>query len=174
MTPGERAVSEGGFPLDGEHVGLATDAERTNFWQVCEGGCADFNEGLLFDSCRFDAVPADRHRVDFDGGWLELDLRIGADLFLTQPALFVGARGELDGVIFEQRDYRDLLYVPMHHHLSRDFVVLSDDLPVCGLRVENLDPSGSPPAAWLGLVDCDLQTLEEREVILEGWEDGLR
>ena len=150
--------------LTGEHVGLATDPSRTVIVQLCEFACLDFADGRLFDSCTFTGVTTQRHRVEFDGGWIELDLRIGQALLATQPGLFVGARGELDGQAFEQRDFWALIYNPIHHHFSRDFVVLLDEGPVAGIEVIEADPTAEPPPTQVFTVGDDLARIEERAV----------
>ncbi|MEE2829635.1 MAG: hypothetical protein VX498_10645 [Myxococcota bacterium] len=167
--PSEDLLEEKVISLDGEHLGLATEASRTLVLQLCEGSCETSSAGWRLDSCRFDRVRPERHRVEFEGGYLETDLRIGSSLFLTQPALFTGARGELDGFPFEQRDYWSLGYNPIHHHFSRDFAVLLDAPSACGLVARNLDPLQEAPPATVSLVDCNLAELEQRAVLSESW-----
>ena len=162
--PAADLVDARSIAVTGEHVGLATDAQRAVIVQLCEFACLDFADGRQFDSCTFTGVTTQRHRVEFEGGWIELDLRIGQALLATQPGLFIGARGELDGEAFEQRDFRKLIYNPIHHHFSRDFVVLLDDGPVAGLEVVAVDPTSEPPPTQVFTVHDDLARLEERAV----------
>ena len=162
--PSPDLADDGSITLTGDHVGLATDPNRTVILQLCESTCVDFADGRLFDSCTFAGVTTQRHRVEFDGGWIELDLRIGQALLATQPGLFVGARGEIDGQPFEQRNFWRLIYNPIHHHFSRDFVVLLDDGPVAGIEVIEVDPVGEAPPTQVFVVDDALTRLEERTV----------
>ncbi len=166
-------VDAGAIDLTGDHLGLATDPERTLLLQLCEDHCLDFADGRLFDSCTFAGVTTQRHRVEFDGGWIELDLRIGQALLATQPGLFVGARGELDGQPFEQRDFWRLIYNPIHHHFSRDFAVLLDTGPAAGIEVIEADPISEAPPTQVFVIDDDLARLEERAVTGETFLPGV-
>ena len=154
--------------LDGAHLGLAANTERSMSIRLCEDACGDGLGGLRFESCRFDGIATQRHVVQFEGGDIALDLRIGQSLVATQPGLFLGGFGTLDGESFDQRDYWELVYNPEHHHFSRDFVVFTGaDM---GIRVTNADPFGDPPATRVHLVDRDLQVTEERAMSDDTWD----
>ena len=156
---GPAADLAAGPGLDGEHVGLATETDRDVSMQL---------GALLLDSCTFARVPAERHTVIFEGGGVELDLRIGQSFASTQPAIFVGGEGSLDGEPFAVRDYFDAIYSPEHHHFSRDFVLMLDDDR--GLLIADADPFFDPPPTTVRLVDGLLQTVEERAVTTEDYD----
>jgi hypothetical protein len=109
--------------------------------------------------------------VDFEGGDLTLELRMGESVAATEPAAFVRASGTLDGQGFEQDDYWKLIYNPSHHHFSRNFAVLFD-APIgsaCGLKVVGVDPWGDPPPAQVHTIDCELGAIEERALNSESF-----
>lgn len=168
--PTDELTSEGALAIDGEHVGVATDQQHVFAMQLCEGSCGDFNDGVWLDSCRFDRVPPESHHVQFEGGSVDLDIRIGSSMAATQPAVFVGGSGELDGDPFVQRDYWEILYNPQHHHFSRDFVLFVDD--DLGVQVTGLDPWGDPPETEVTIVDWALTPLESRAVQDETYDGG--
>ena len=97
-------LTAGELAIDGEHFGLATDNEHVLAMQLCEGSCDSFAEGVWLDSCTFARVPPEGHHVEFEGGSVDLQIRIGSALLATQPAVFVGGSGALDGAPFEERD----------------------------------------------------------------------
>ena len=162
-APGEHAI------LDGAHRGLGS--ERSLSLALCAPECKGATSIQRLDSCTFDGLPTERHSLTFDGGSLDLDLRIGDSIISTQPGIFLGGAGTLDGVAFEQRDYWQTVYSPTLHHFSRDFALLFDD-PIggaCGIVAREVDPWGDDPAATVELVDCDLNVLEARAVLTDDW-----
>jgi hypothetical protein len=156
-----------GVDVQGVHLGSATDPTRSFFAQLCEGTCADFADGVRFDSCTFFGVPHESHRVTFDGGEVTFDLRIGQAPLATQPGIFLGGVGELDGAPFDVRDYWSMAYALEHHHTSRDFLLRGPG--PCGLVARHLDPWGDAPAPSVQLVDCDGTVVEERDVLDDDW-----
>lgn len=170
---GPSAELNGGGPgLNGEHVGLATDTDHVVAFQLCEGSCGSAVEGVRLDSCRFERIAAERHHVEFDGGWIDVELRIGQSFLATQPAIFVGGEGELDDTPFEQRDYFEALYNPQHHHFSRDFILWLDGEDR-GVRLSHADPFGDAPAVEIAIVGRDFAVLQERAVTGEEYTASL-
>lgn len=167
---GRMAPGESSFVLDGSHA--PDGGELYVDFRLCKGDCSAWEDVRWFDSCRFENVRTERHTVAFEGGRVQLDFRMGFSMASTEPGIFWQAAGELDGTGFEQRDYYRLVYNPEHHHFSRDFVVLFDDLieGACGLKLEHLDPWGDPPPGRVTTVDCDLGEIGERPVESENWE----
>ena len=161
-----------GPAMNGEHIGLATDTDHAVALQLCEGSCGSAAEGLLLDSCRFDRVAAERHHIEFEGGWIDVELRIGQSFLATQPAVFVGGEGELDGAPFVQRDYFEALYNPEHHHFSRDFVLWIDGEDR-GVLVEHADPFFDAPAVAVSVIDHDFAVVESRAVTDETYETNV-
>lgn len=156
-------------PLDGAHHGLFDGLGVAV--TVCSPHCDAPDDVRSLLSCRFDDLTTERHAIAFEGGEVELDLRIGDSVVGTQPARFLGGRGELDGVPFAQADYWSLAYNPTLHHFSRDFALLFDE-PIgeaCGMTARNVDPWADDPPAVVELVDCDLQVLEERAITGDSW-----
>ncbi|MCB9759570.1 MAG: hypothetical protein H6739_06990 [Alphaproteobacteria bacterium] len=160
----------GGAALDGGHWDI-----DSGLWfsaGLCEGSCDTGYWARLFDSCTFAGIDTDLHTFTFDGGTLRLELRIGASMASTEPAIFYRAEGTLDGTDFAQDDYWKLIYNPEHHHFSRDAIVFFDD-PIgaaCGISALNFDPWGEEPATRIQLVDCDGAVLESRTLTDETWE----
>ncbi len=153
-APGTQAFTLDGADPDMEGLGASVLVSPTAGGEL---------RGL--ESCTFpNWVAQDVHRVEFQGGWVELTVRFGATALFPGPAVFLQGRGELDGVAFDQLDYWRLVYSAPHHHFSdRAFVVLFDQpiSGVCGLRVEGLEPfDGVLPA--VSLAGCDLQPLSAR------------
>ena len=69
------------------------------------------------------------------------------------------------GVSFIQTDFWRLVYLPGHHHFTRDHALLFDE-PIgnaCGLKIENWG-KGDPPVT-VHTTTCDLSDLEERTLI---------
>ncbi|MCB9794858.1 MAG: hypothetical protein H6741_19305 [Alphaproteobacteria bacterium] len=163
-------LDTGSIPdIDGGHLPTFGD-HGLEAW-VCQGeGCEGYDAS--FRSCTFDGVDTDRHSFSFDGGALELDVRIGESFASTEPSAFVAARGELSGQAFTQTDYWRLIYNPEHHHFSRDAIVFFDE-PIdaaCGLSVLDFDAWGEPPETELHLVDCDGVAIEQRTITEERFE----
>ncbi len=148
--------------FDGEHPEVGSGYFGVG---LCAGS-AQCYDGYRFDSCTFDGYPDNRHRVVFDGGWVELHLVLGESMDSTEPGIFLWAEGELDGTSFEQRDYFQLIYRPEHHHFGRHFAVLFDDSisGACGLRIEDVIPWSEAALPTVSLCDCDLAVLGGRQV----------
>ncbi len=164
MTLIQSRSGEPEFSLDGSHCGL--DCPFTSSITLCRDNCSSMEDRRRFDSCTFDSMLPQTHRVTFEGGEITLVLRIGYSLSSTEPGLFSYAEGILDDLSFTQSDYWKLIYNPEHHHFMRDFMVLFDT-PIqgaCGLEVRNLDPFLQEPFGTLSTMDCDLQTIEERTI----------
>jgi len=142
---------------------------------ICESPCEFGSDTREFSSCHFDGVPGERHRLVFDGGQVNLHLRIspGYSMAGQLPALFVLAEGRLDGEDFAQADYWKLAFTGgIQHYMNRHFL-FSFDAPIgtaCGLKAEDLDIMISDPPARLTTVDCDLNEIEERSISEESWE----
>lgn len=154
------------IPLDGAHV--FADEFYVNF-TLCKGACQQYTDWRRLDSCVFDNVGLQRHQVEFMGGNVQLDIRIGQSMASTEPGLFVGGQGELDGISFTQLDYWSLIYVPEHHHFARHFLVLFDDPPsshACGVMADGLTPwPDEMEQPVVSVVDCFLQPTETRAVL---------
>jgi len=90
----------------------------------------------------------------------------------TEPALFQGAVGELDGTPFMQHDFYRLIYSAGHHHFVRDFAVLFDE-PIgeaCGIKVEGFEPFHEFTPTRFSTIRCDLSDIEERAIVHEEFE----
>ena len=142
-------------------------------FNLCKGDCQTWVDNRWYASCHFDTAQLQKHTVTFEGGSIELYIRMGQSMASTEPAAFVSGSGVLDGTSFSQEEYYKLIYNPEHHHFSRDFIVLFD-APIssaCGIKVLNLDPWNDDPPGRVALVDCDLVELEERKVTEELFEN---
>jgi hypothetical protein len=134
-----------------------------------DGECKDVR---WYSSCHYDNADLQKHTVTFEGGSIELFMRMGWSPASTEPALFISGSGTLDGTLFSQEDFYKLIYNPTHHHFSRDFIVLFDT-PIssaCGILVQELEPWPMDPLGRVTLVDCDLSEIEERRVTEELFE----
>jgi hypothetical protein len=167
---------DGVFPspvLDGSPVAPFSDGGFSFFFELC--GSSDCTQGgaLYFDSCTHADSTLNEHHVTLEGGAeVHFELRIGQSPAGTEPAAFVRAHGEFEGVSFDQRDYWKLVYNPSHHHFERQFAVLFD-APidgVCGIEVEGLEPwdDYTPDTAFA--VDCALERLRTLDVVAHTWE----
>jgi hypothetical protein len=137
----------------------------TNF-RLCKQDCETYEDIRWYSSCHYDNANLQKHTVTFEGGSIELFIRMGWSAASTEPALFISGSGTLDGTAFSQEDFYKLIYNPMHHHFSRDFIVLFD-APIssaCGILVQELEPWPSDPFGKVALVRCDLSEIEERKV----------
>lgn len=121
---------------------------------------------IIFSSCAYESGELNTHTVEFGGGQVTFELRIGESFAGTEPGAFVAAAGHYLNEEFTQDDYFKLIYHPAHHHFERAFVVLFDEPrgEVCGIEVSGLEPFGDdvPDAAYT--VDCDLDHLDELEI----------
>ena len=157
--------------LDGTPVDLL--GTFSHDFQLCATETCIGSDRLSFTSCNPTAYALERHTIEFDGGNVVLDIRMGQSLASTEPAAFVRARGVIDGVDFDQTDYWKLIYNPTHHHFSRNFVSFFDDdiNGACGVKVVNVEPwePVSVPAE-VSLVDCDLTVLENRDLVSQRFE----
>lgn len=121
---------------------------------------------ITFTSCNYTTGELNTHTVDFEGGQVTFDLRIGESFASTEPGAFVAARGNYLGGSFTQDDYFKLVYHPAHHHFERAFVVLFDAPhgDVCGIEVSGLEPFGDDVPDRAFTVDCELGHLSELDV----------
>lgn len=121
---------------------------------------------IMFTSCNYASGELNTHTVEFEGGQVTLDLRIGETFAGTEPGAFVEARGSYAGQSFTQDDYFKLVYHPAHHHFERAFVVLFDAPrgDVCGIEVSGLEPFGDDIPDQAFTVDCELGHLSELAV----------
>jgi len=162
--------------IDGNYTSPNTGDGMTIIWKLCPGDCGPERDSLAFASCHFQGVSGYKHLVSFQGGKIDLYLRIGELNIVAgnQPALFNHAVGELDHEGFDQLDYWKLVFTGgPQHYFVRHFLVLFDR-PIgesCGIKVENLDIWDELPPARVAIVRCDLGEIEERQVIQESWED---
>jgi hypothetical protein len=164
------ADGEDTFSIDGDYE----DPWGMNYYSfmLCRQDCQTYIDNRWFASCHYETATPQKHTVTFEGGSIQLFIRMGASPASTEPALFHFASGTLDETGFSQDDYYKLIYNPEHHHFSRDFIVLFDS-PIssaCGLKVLNLDPWNEAPAGRVALVDCDLLEVGERRVYEELFE----
>jgi hypothetical protein len=166
-------LGEDTIPLNGDFLPLSAGKD-IDMW-LCKDSCR------YFGSCSLPQIPRERHVVEFEGTGctgdqnhchIELILRADPGLFITGPAAFLSAAGELDGTAFDQQDFYKLIYNPEHHHYFRDFAVLFDN-PInaaCGIKVEQLAPQADQPQARLTTIQCDLAEIEERTITGATWE----
>jgi len=141
-------------------------------FRLCSQDCQSWVDNRWYASCNFESAQLQKHTVTFEGGSVELYMRMGQSPASTEPAAFVSGSGVLDGTSFSQEDFYRLIYNPEHHHFSRDFIVLFD-APIssaCGILVQNLDPWNEDPPGRVALVGCDLAEMEERKVTGELFE----
>jgi hypothetical protein len=140
---------------------------------LCPNDAQSCSQGRRFLSCNPTSYRLQRHGLTFDGGNLNLEIRMGESMASTEPAAFVLASGSLDGQSFEQTDYWKLIYNPSHHHFSRNFAVLFDAPigSVCGLKATEVDPWGDAPPAQVHTIDCELGEIDERALSGESYEE---
>jgi hypothetical protein len=159
--------------LDGSPVDPFGGNGFTFFFELCASGDCTQGGALYFDSCTHADSTLNEHHVTLEGSAeVHFELRIGQSPASTEPAAFVRAYGEFEGVAFDQRDYFRLVYNPSHHHFERQFAVLFD-APiggVCGIEVEGLEPwdDYTPDTAYA--VDCALERLRALDVVAHTWE----
>jgi hypothetical protein len=149
---------------DGSSVGLWVYADGKDRYDVTT---------VQAKTCMDETWTKNEHRVEFDGGNIDLELWLGQNTTQTAPGMFTEALGFFDGGAFNSRDYFQLIYRPDHHHLKRHFAVLFDS-PIagaCGLRIEEIDAiDKEEPTAIVHTMNCDLSIIEEREVYKETFE----
>jgi hypothetical protein len=140
-----------------------------NSWHsfmLCKQDCQTWEDNRWYSSCHYDNANLQKHTVTYEGGSIELFIRMGWSAASTEPAMFISGSGTLDGTSFSQEGFYKLIYNPEHHHFSRDFIVLFDS-PIstaCGIKVQHLDPWNDIPPGRVALVRCDLSEIEERKV----------
>jgi hypothetical protein len=158
------------FTLDGDW-----EDPWENSWHsfmLCKQDCQSWEDNRWYSSCHYDNANLQKHTVTFEGGSIELFIRMGWSAASTEPALFISGAGTLDTASFSQEDFYKLIYNPEHHHFSRDFIVLFDT-PIskaCGIKVQALEPWPTDPFGRVALVNCDLSEREERGVTGELFE----
>jgi len=134
---------------------------------LCTEPCDDFEaEYRVFDSCRFEGIPTERHEVTLDRGTVSFDLRRRENFDGSIPGLYLRADGVIDGVSFVQERYWSLPYAAWNHHISRSFGVIFDTrvAGACGLRVDEIpDAFGGTQGA--ALTDCALAPIEQMTII---------
>jgi hypothetical protein len=154
------AGSEPLITLDGVESTIEPTAPATYAMMFCETS-EECGLSLALDSCTYETATLHEHTVTFaGGGQVELSLRIGESLASTEPGAFTRAAGTWSGSSFDQADYFKLIYVPLHHHFARSFIVLFDE-PIagaCGLRVSDLDPFMLAQGT-AATVDCELNDI---------------
>jgi len=163
----------GSFPeLRLNPQGSTDKIDEYQHFSLCEEEECSGVDDVHFLPCNPTDYALARHRVEFEGGHVILDLRVavpkpGQATAGTEPAQFVRAQGELDGQSFEQADYFRLAYSPEHHHFVRSFAVVFD-APIaeaCALRIEGLDPfDGGESVGTVSTADCALNVVEERDL----------
>ena len=87
---------------------------------------------------------------------------------------FHSASGTLDGTAFSTEDFFQLVYLPGHHHFTRNFAVLFD-APIgkaCGIRIEAVNNLDGDVTAVVSTAGCDLAPLETRAVSAETYTIG--
>jgi hypothetical protein len=124
------------------------------------------------DACAFPDVPRSRHHVAFEGGEVDLELRIASSLVGTQPSVFERAAGVIDGEAFTTTDPWSLGYGPTHHHVDRSFLVR---LPapigaIAALEVRHADPDGAEPPVEVDLLDAAGEIVRSPAVLAEAHE----
>ncbi len=70
--------------------------------------CDRFDDLRTLDSCTFEGVAGDAYRVRFDGGEVEVELRVAMDLGAIPPVRVRSVQGSFDGQPFAVSDYRRL------------------------------------------------------------------
>jgi hypothetical protein len=123
----------------------------------CSGAWNDIN----FLGCNPTTYRLSETTVTFDAGAVTLGLRIGMSMAGTEPALFVSATGTFGGTAFTQTDYWKLVYLPAHHHFTRNFALLFD-APIngaCGLKILGVDPYNGAQLPKATTVNCDLSNI---------------
>lgn len=151
------------FLLDGAEV-ESLDAYQS--MDLCDVEGEYCFPSIIFTSCAYASGELNTHTVEFAGGEISLDLRIGESFAGTEPGAFVEAHGSYLGETFAQDDYFKLIYHPAHHHFERAFVVLFDEPrgEVCGIEVSGLEPFGDDVPDTAFTVNCALDHLDELTV----------
>ena len=132
-------------------------------FQLCPAsGCGE--EASYLNRCAPPRSGRDS-TIAFSRGSLTVTTHVYPAFGPTSPAAVTRARGQLDGVSFEQEDYFRLAHRPDHHNHGGGFLVVFDQ-PIagaCALEAQIPSEDGSfwvdRPAAWL--LDCDLGVIEE-------------
>ncbi len=149
-------------------VGEFVSGSTTHWLQLCTSNpCANTLDELRFDSCNPERYALNHSTVTFEGGQVELNVRIAAlPGGISESPVFVAASGTLDSVQFEQTDYYKLVYSASHHQYLRSFAVLFDE-PIdgaCGVKVVDLDPYSGGELPLFYTIECDLSNRAERSV----------
>lgn len=165
---------------DGDTVSIAVDGAGNDAFG--EGGLASFSlcraadecytlDSRRFDSCTHPDSALQRHTVTFEGGTIELEMRIGESPASTEPGAFVRGAGTFRGTAFEQTNYWRLVYSPTHHHFERDFAVFFETPidSVCGLEIINLEPWDDYSPDQVFTIDCELERTGELATMEHVW-----
>jgi hypothetical protein len=151
--------------LDGSQIDLYVYADGMNYYDVTT---------VHAKTCDDPTWTLNTHTVEFDGGNIILELRLGENTTQTAPGMFEHAYGYFDGGAFDSDDYFQLIYRPTHHHFQRNFAVIFDAPigKVCGLKIEDIDAidDDTKPTAVVHTINCDLSNIEERAVTAETME----
>lgn len=127
-------------------------------------------EAMAYAPCMDPTWDENIHSVQFDGGEIDIHLYLGLNgLILTGPSAFTRATGSLDGTNFDIDSFYQLIYRPGHHHFDRHFALIFD-APIgaaCALLIEDLDYQEGTTTATVHTADCDLTSLEARNVTSE-------
>lgn len=153
------------FVLDGAETDGLESYQSMDLCEIDGDYCLP---NINFISCTYETGELNTHTVEFEGGEVTFELRIGESFAGTEPGAFVRAHGSYLTQDFAQDDYFKLIYHPAHHHFERAFVVLFDEPrgEVCGIEVSGLEPFEddlAPDTAFT--VNCDLDRLDELEVV---------
>ena len=162
-TPGVLTLDGGPNELDGSGIDLYVYADGMNYYDVTT---------VHAKTCMDPTWTKNTHRIEFDGGNVDLELWLGQNTTQTAPGMFTKALGFIDGDAFDSRDYFQLIYRPDHHHFGRHFAVLFDSPlgKACGLKIEDVDALDNEPTAVVHTINCDLSNIEERKVTAETFE----
>ncbi len=159
---------EGDPPPTLQVDGLAWDIDSAGFavFNLADaGGSIDGPEAVAYGLCDQTDWQTERHQIAFEGGQIDLELRLGPSVMETGPGAFLRAEGSLDGEAFVQESFFHLIYTPEQDHTRRHFAVIFD-APIaeaCSLVVQEVEPSAGGNAS-VHTADCSLQALEPREV----------
>ena len=162
-TPDVLELDGGPNGLDGSGLDLYVYADGTNYFDVTT---------VHAKTCNDPTWTLNTHTIEFDGGTVILELKLGENTTQTAPGMFTKAYGNIDGDAFDSDEYFQLIYLPTHHHFKRNFAVFFDSMlgktdKICGLKIENVDALEDTTTAIVHTINCDLSNIDEREVLSE-------